>query len=190
MDSDSVRLTRREVVKRGVTASILVAVGLDAKVATAASSAGSSGSDVLPGVLARVLDQQTALVDVAGRGATRVTLAPDAFVSHGVEGKVADLSRFLPGERVAVRGSGSNGALTAVEFQSIYTEESGVVAVDAAGRPSVRTSRGVVPSTPDVTVRSGSNPHARAQPGAQASATIWTNPATGEQTAIMLCSNA
>ena len=142
---DSWRLTRRQLVKRGVAASIVVAVGVDAKVATAAPAASSGvGADgVLPGVLARVIDHQTALVTVAGQGVTRVTLGPRAFVAHGVEGKVADFSRFLPGERVAVRGSMSDGTLKADEFQSIYTEDSGTLAIDQAGRRTVNTSSGL-----------------------------------------------
>lgn len=182
MDS-SWRLTRRQVVKRGVAASVIVAIGLDAQSAAAVEA---EDNGVLGGVLARVLGRDSAIVTIAGHGPTRVTLAPEAFVSHGVDGVTSDLSAFVPGERVAVRGSFHQGTITAEEFQSVYTEDVGVVVADARGRLTLKTSNGTVAVPPDVAVRSTSGGTGTVRSGANSAATLWTNPATGERTALML----
>lgn len=182
------RLTRRSFVQRGVAASIVVAAGINARPAAAASlGAGTTADGITTGILERVLDSHTALVSVNGRGMTRVMLAADAYVVHGVDGVVADLSRFIPGERVAIVAPMSSADLNATELQSVYSEDSGVVVVDKNGVRGVETATGLVPIAGDATERPGSS--GPVEPGTATSATIWTDPRNGQRTAIMLCSS-
>ncbi len=104
-------------------------------------------------------------------------------MAHGTDGIVDGLTAFVPGEEVVVRGEASGRGIAAVELQSVYTSVAGTVAADGAAyvlvTPSelrVRVPREVVQRDVPSGVRSGM----------AYSATIWTNPRTGEATALDL----
>lgn len=193
---DSMRLTRREVIKRGAAVSVFVAIGgLDAatKASAAVAPSGATFNDVSGGIFSRAIDSQSAIVTLVGAGDVKVTLTPDAYVHHGAaEDPVADMTEFVPGERVAVRGLIVGQTVNAHEVQSVYTEEIGSLLIDSTAAATLEAAGGATVAAPGGPVRvpasvqtaSGDRPAMRT--GELAAATIWTNPATGERTAVLL----
>lgn len=177
MDSD--RLTRRRFVAVGVGSAVAVGA-LDA-----VAKAGVAGptSDVVVGRFIGPEGARSAVVSLSNGHSVRVTLDSTAFVAHGTDGVIDTLTAFVPGETVVIRGATSPKGIVAVEFQSLYTDEHGTVTADGAGYVLV-TSGGRRVRVPQEIARlrlpSG------VQSGAKYAATVWTDPRTGEATALTL----
>lgn len=184
------RLTRKDVIKRGAAVTLFVAVGVGDAAGSAAAD--PSTGDVEGGIFRRALDSRSAVVTLTGGGEVEVRLTPDAFMQHGDEGAVDDMHAFVPGERVAIRGRAAGATFEAHDFQSVYTEEVGTVVLDASTAETLEAAGGGTLDAPGGSVRvpssvqtaAGQKPVLRS--GEAAAATIWTNPATGARTAVLM----
>lgn len=177
---DSHRLSRRTFVARGVASAMAAGVALEA-----VSKAGAAGQtdDLIVGRFASAHGARQGVVSIAGGRSVPVMLDSGAFVAHGAEGIVDGLTAFVPGEQVMVRGVTSEWGVTAVELQSVYRRVTGTVTVDGAAYvlatpfgQRVRVPKQVAQLHVPAGVRSG----------ATYSASIWSDPATGEATAVDL----
>jgi hypothetical protein len=176
---ESKRLTRRMFIRRGGAVASAVAVGL---VVDSSSAAGGPDSDLTVGRFVRAQGPRAAVISDLGGNSVPVSLDSAAFVVHGADGVVDTIAAFLPGEEVVVRGARSAAGVAALEFQSVYTAVVGTVSPDRDGGV-IATSSGQVRVPPRVVQR-----HAPSglRAGEACEATIWTNPETGEATALDL----
>ena len=173
------RLTRRALVQ-GAAAST---VGVAATLGTAGqASAGTDDPATLAGYFVRATGARSGVVSLVGEGPIDVTLDPEAFVAHGAEGVVRNLTTFVPGEEVAVRGSRAGGGIVALEFQSVYTAVVGTLAGTGADR-SLHTPSGPVRLPAAVARR---DVPADAQSGSTWHASVWVHPVTSEATVVGL----
>jgi hypothetical protein len=143
----------------------------------------SEDGDLIGGRFMRAQGRRAGVVSTGARS-IRVRLAPAAFVAHGTEGRVTSLAAFVPGERVLIRGAASQRWFLAFEFQSVYTRETGTVVASDGGEAVLVTSSGLRVRIPEKVaqryVPSG------LERGSTYSASVWTNPSTGESTAVGL----
>lgn len=172
-------MTRRSFVATGVGSAVAIGAALDA--AAKAAAAGPEG-DVVVGRFVRVQGERTAVLSVVEGRTVPVTLDPTAFVVHGTDGLVDNLTAFVPGEQVVVRGSRWQKQIAAVEFQSLYRDENGILEADGADYVLVTSDDRRV-RVPQAVVR---DRLASVQLGGTYSSTIWVHPATGEATALTL----
>jgi hypothetical protein len=172
------RFTRRRFVKTGIVATLAAGVSLEAG---AKDAVAGPESDLVVGHFVLAREARVGIVKLINGESAEVRLDSSAFVAHGTDGIVDTLERFVPGEEVAVRGMNVAGVITATELQSVYTSVAGTMNGLPDGR-SLSTSSGRVHVPEDVFQAAG--PAVRT--GSQCTATIWTNPATGEATAVDL----
>jgi len=173
-------ITRRSLVAGGFASVVATRFAFDST-----SSAGAAGvdGDILVGWFARADGARSAVVAVPRRGQTAVTLDPDAFVTHGTEGVVDSLERFVPGEEVVVRGVTSGREVAAFEFQSVYTSATGTIVEGEDSLFLVAVSGQRVHVPVEVVQRRAPS---GIRTGVTYFATIWTDPRTGEATALDL----
>jgi hypothetical protein len=169
------RLTRR----RFIVAASVAGVGVAGTGVVDALSAADSG--LIVGRFVRARGSRAAVLSIDSGESVSVTLDSGAFVVHGADGIVESLSAFVPGELVAVRGDRTRDEVAAVEFQSVYTEASGVYSSDEAGGWVVTPSGQRVRIPQDVVQRDAPG---GIEPGETRASTIWTHPVTAEATAV------
>jgi hypothetical protein len=174
------RLTRRSFVVGGVASAAAVAVGFEPALKTAAATA---DADLIVGRFGGAHGPRSATVSVAGGRSVPVTLDAAAFVMHGADGVVESVNAFVPDERVVVVGAAAERGFVAAEFQSVYTGVSGTVAVDDGGHVLLAPS-GLRVRIPDEVAQRDAPAGLRR--GSNYFATIWTDPITGEATAVDL----
>jgi hypothetical protein len=180
-EHDEHALTRRSFVVGGVASAVVLGVGFEAP-----SGAGAAKSD-LDFVFGRFIDargERSAVVSVGGRSIP-VTLTPGAFITHGTDGVVDSVAAYVPGENVVVRGTAFERAIVGVELQSVYTSVTGTIVIDG-GSQLLFTPSGMQVRVPEAVARRDFPSGLRN--GSTYFATIWTDPSTGEVTAVDLSS--
>lgn len=170
--------SRRLFVRHGVASAVMAGIALGS---ASGSEAAPSETNVLVGRFVRASGAQSASVALLTGEIVDIRLDAGAFVAHGVQGVVSDIEVFVSGEEVAMRGSRSGREFIATEFQSIYTTVAGV-AVRREADYALETSSGQVSVPDDVRRDTASG----VQEGRAYAATIWTNPATLDATAVAL----
>ena len=178
---NSSRLSRRALVVRGVASAAAVGAAFDV---VSDASAGTLDGEFVVGRFVRAQGARTGVVSVAGGPPIPVLLNADAFVSHGADGVVYDLTDFVPGEEVVVRGATSERGIAATEFQSVYTSLSGEAVADGAAYALLTPAGRRVHITRAVAERLDPS---GLRLGATYSATIWTHPVRGDHTALIVC---
>ncbi len=176
---DEHRLTRRSLVVGSIASAAAVAVGIDA---ASRAGAGTSDDNVVVGRFVRAQGARSGVISVDDRS-MQVVLDRQSVVFHGPDGVVGTLVPFLPGEEVVVVGKVSDGTIFADQVQTVYTRVNGNVAATAGGL-LLLTPTGMRVRVPPAVVK-------RDEPSgihndAIYSSSIWTNPVTGEATAMDL----
>jgi hypothetical protein len=176
---DSLRLTRRRFFGWAASA-VAFATALGA---TSRPSRATGDTEVTVGRFVRGDGGRDATVLTADGRAISVSITPDAYVTHGTDGIVETLGTFVPGEEVVVRGTASTDGVAAVEFQSVYANATGRLVPENSGYVLI-TSTGARMHVPPDVARRGGVPEQGSE--APRSATIWTDPATGDATVLVL----
>jgi hypothetical protein len=172
------RFTRRVFVRRAGVVASAVTVGLALE---PAQGSAALADDLLVGQFVEAQGSRAAVISDLNGDSVLVTLDPSAYVMHGADGVVDGMDAFVSGEEVVVvRGERSEQGIAVAEFQSVYTSVDGTIVADDGGIVLV-TSSGRVRVPEEVVSR---RMPAGIEDGVQCVATIWTNPRTGEATAL------
>lgn len=171
------RINRRRFVTGAVASGVVLTVRAEA------AAAGSSPSSALhTGRFVRADGPRSAVVELSDGGSVNVKVDTGAFVAHGADGVVDDLRFFVRSEPIVMRGARSPDGIAAMEFQSVYSSVQGTLA-SAGADYGLDTPRGRV-RVPKAVVRRDAP--AGVALGAACTATIWTNPVSGESVALDL----
>ena len=171
------RLTRREVLVRGVAASLLVALAGEGSAMASPADLSSETGDLVTGTIARVTSPRSVALGLSDGGAVDVVLSNDAEVMRGHHGLVGDLSSFVPGDRVVATGERTDSTFLAGEFQTLYNELHGSVLHDDGN--TLTTSVGTLRVPIDAR---GGSPNFEA--GDEFSAGVWQDPTTADIIAV------
>jgi hypothetical protein len=158
-------------------------LGLDASPVRAAVDPNSAE---FTGVLSSVSNPTTAAVRAHDGGTEFVSTADVCSIVHGWEGGVEDLTPFVVGEEVIVRGTRAQSRVIASEFASVYREMHGSLLEDLVGDRTIRTSAGEF-HLPSVVLERSDVPDLRA--GSRFVASVWINPETAEPFAAIIRSD-
>ena len=185
---ESSKFTRKTFIVRGAAAATVAAVAFDLApnaLATAPPTAQKSG--LFAARFGKASGPRDGVVTLLDGSTVPVSLDPEAYVAHGLDGLVDSLATFVPGEEVVVRGGLSGGVVTATELQSMYSGIDGTLALDGAGYVLVTASGQRVSVADDVLrLRLGDT----AELGTAYPATIWTDPRTNKAAAVEIGSVA
>jgi len=179
------KLTRRALFGTGVVSAVAVGAALDE---SSSAAQPASDSTLHAAKFIKASGARSAVVQLVDTAETvKVEIDSTAFLSHGADGVVGDVSSFVSGEEVAVRGMKSATGIVASEFQSVYQSASGAVSSDRSDYV-LMTASGQRVQVPQEVVREGLGQriHSGIRQGATYSATIWTDPGTGSATAVVL----
>lgn len=173
------RITRRIFVRRaGVTASA-IAVG---SLISSRSASAATGEECIVGRYIAAIGGQAALIrDLTDRRRT-VQIDGATYMTHGADGVVSGLDKFVPGEEVVVvTEEPAADPILATEMQSVYTQIVGTLQLDGE---QLTLKRGEV----IIGVPRSVNTNDEGLPpiGAMCSATVWTDPESGEAIAVDL----
>lgn len=185
---ESSRFTRQTFIFKGAAAATVAAVALDlAPKALATASATVPESGLFAARFGSARGPRDGVVTLLDGSTVPVSLDPEAYVAHGLDGLVDSLATFVPGEEVVVRGILSGGVVAATELQSMYSGIDGILALDGAGYVLVTASGQRVSVSDDVLrLRLGDT----AELGAAYPATVWTDPRTHKAAALEIGSVA